>query len=89
MPGYTLNGTSPGPTLTAKQGELVEVRLRNESVSDGITLHWHGLDVPNAMDGVAGVTQDAVLEGGEFATGSWPSRWGRTGTTRTRSRTSR
>ena len=66
MPGYTLNGTSPGPTLTVKQDELVEVRLRNESVSDGITLHWHGLDVPNAMDGVAGVTQDAVLEGGEF-----------------------
>ena len=66
MPGYTLNGTSPGPTLTVKQNELVEVRLRNESVSDGITLHWHGLDVPNAMDGVAGVTQDAVLEGGEF-----------------------
>ncbi len=66
VPGYTLNGTSPGPTLTVKQNELVEVRLRNESVSDGITLHWHGLDVPNAMDGVAGVTQDAVLEGGEF-----------------------
>ena len=66
VPGYSLNGTSPGPTLTVKQDELVEVRLRNESVTEGVTLHWHGLDVPNAMDGVAGVTQDAVLEGGEF-----------------------
>ena len=32
----------------------------------GVALHWHGLDVPNAMDGVAGVTQDAVLVGGEY-----------------------
>ena len=66
VPGYTLNGTSPGPTLTVTQDQLVEVRLRNESVTEGMTLHWHGLDVPNAMDGVAGVTQDAVPEGGEF-----------------------
>ena len=35
VPGYTLNGTSPGPTLTVRQDELVEVRLRNESVSRG------------------------------------------------------
>jgi FtsP/CotA-like multicopper oxidase with cupredoxin domain len=38
----------------------------NESVTDGVTLRWHGVDVPNAMDGVAGVTQDAVPVGGEF-----------------------
>ena len=64
--GYTLNGTSPGPEIRAAQGQLVEVRLVNESVPDGITLHWHGIDVPNAMDGVAGVTQDAVPIGGSF-----------------------
>ncbi len=58
--GYTVNGTSPGPTIEATQGDLVEVRLVNESVPDGASLHWHGLDVPNAEDGVAGVTQDAV-----------------------------
>jgi FtsP/CotA-like multicopper oxidase with cupredoxin domain len=61
--GYTLNGSSPGPTLHAQQGDLVEVRLTNANVPDGITLHWHGIDVPNAMDGVAGVTQDAVEPG--------------------------
>ena len=66
VPGYTLNGTSPGPTITARQGELVEVHLRNASVKAGITLHWHGYDVPAAMDGVAGVTQDEVPIGGEF-----------------------
>jgi FtsP/CotA-like multicopper oxidase with cupredoxin domain len=63
--GYTLNHTSPGPEIRASEGELVEVRLVNESVEDGVTLHWHGVDIPNAEDGVAGVTQDAVATGDE------------------------
>ena len=64
--GFTVNGTSPGPEIRVRQGQLVEVHLRNESVAAGVALHWHGVDVPNAMDGVAGVTQDAVPVGGEF-----------------------
>jgi FtsP/CotA-like multicopper oxidase with cupredoxin domain len=64
--GYTLNGTTPGPTITARQGQLVEVHLHNASVSAGVTLHWHGYDLPAAMDGVAGVTQDDVAVGAEF-----------------------
>jgi FtsP/CotA-like multicopper oxidase with cupredoxin domain len=64
--GYTVNGTSPGPTIRVRQGQLVEVTLVNESVTAGATLHWHGVDVPNAADGVAGVTQDAVPVGGRF-----------------------
>jgi FtsP/CotA-like multicopper oxidase with cupredoxin domain len=48
------------------QGDLVEVVLRNEDVADGVTIHWHGVDVPNAEDGVAGVTQDAVLPGESY-----------------------
>ena len=67
IPGFTVNGTSHGPELRARQGQLIEVQLRNESVADGVTLHWHGVDVPNAMDGVAGATQDAVPIGGEFS----------------------
>jgi FtsP/CotA-like multicopper oxidase with cupredoxin domain len=63
--GHTLNGSSPGPELRVRQGDLVEVTLLNESVPDGTTLHWHGVDLPNAEDGVAGVTQDAVPVGGE------------------------
>ncbi len=66
LAGYTLNGTSPGPEIRAVVGQLVEVHLTNASVRAGITLHWHGVDVPNAMDGVAGVTQDRVPVGGEF-----------------------
>lgn len=62
--GYTVNGTSPGPEIRARQGDLVEVEFVNESVTDGATLHWHGIDVPNAADGVAGITQDAVPIGG-------------------------
>jgi FtsP/CotA-like multicopper oxidase with cupredoxin domain len=62
--GYTLNGSSPGPEIRATVGDLVEVRLINESVPDGVSLHWHGVDVPAAEDGVAGVTQDAVAPGG-------------------------
>ncbi|MGK5678057.1 multicopper oxidase family protein [Actinoplanes sp. URMC 104] len=60
---YTLNHRTPGPEIRAARGQLVQVTLVNESVPDGITLHWHGVDVPNAEDGVAGVTQDAVRRG--------------------------
>ncbi|WP_438854431.1 multicopper oxidase family protein [Agromyces sp. M3QZ16-3] len=64
--GFTVNGTSPGPEIRATQGDLVEVTFENESVAAGATLHWHGIDVPNSSDGVAGITQDAVPVGGRF-----------------------
>lgn len=60
---WTYNGQIPGPELRMKHGELVEVTLINKDVDEGATLHWHGLDVPNAEDGVAGATQDAVMPG--------------------------
>jgi FtsP/CotA-like multicopper oxidase with cupredoxin domain len=66
VPGFTVNGTSPGPTITATQGQLIEVHAANESVAAGVALHWHGIDVPNAMDGVTGVTQNSIPVGGEF-----------------------
>ena len=56
----------PGPELRVTEGDLVEVTLRNRDIDAGVTLHWHGYDVPNGEDGVAGVTQDAVPVGGEF-----------------------
>jgi FtsP/CotA-like multicopper oxidase with cupredoxin domain len=63
---YTLNGQTPGPVIHAVRGQLVQVTLVNANVPDGVTLHWHGVDVPNAEDGVAGVTQDAVKPGRSF-----------------------
>lgn len=60
------NGMSPGPELRVRHGDDVEVALENEDVEDGVTIHWHGVDVPNAEDGVAGVTQNAVLPGERY-----------------------
>ncbi|GAT88976.1 FtsP/CotA-like multicopper oxidase with cupredoxin domain [Paenarthrobacter nicotinovorans] len=56
-------GSVPGPMIEATLGEVVEVVLKNRDVAAGVTVHWHGYDVPNAMDGVAGATQDAVMPG--------------------------
>src|SRR5215470_60405 len=58
-------GTVPGPLLRVKRGEELRVRLINELVTD-MTIHWHGVRVPNAMDGVAGLTQSAVAPGDSF-----------------------
>ncbi|MFC4100141.1 multicopper oxidase domain-containing protein [Paenibacillus xanthanilyticus] len=60
---WTFNGQIPGPQLRMKQGELIEVTLVNKDIEGGATIHWHGLDVPNAEDGVAGATQNAVMPG--------------------------
>lgn len=60
---WTYNGAAPGPELRMKRGELIEVTLTNRDIEDGVTIHWHGLDVPNAEDGVAGATQNAVMPG--------------------------
>jgi FtsP/CotA-like multicopper oxidase with cupredoxin domain len=56
----------PGPAITAVEGDLIEVRLRNTDIDDGVTLHWHGYDVPCGEDGAPGVTQDVVAPGEEF-----------------------
>jgi FtsP/CotA-like multicopper oxidase with cupredoxin domain len=63
---WTFNGKAPGPELRLARGQLLEVTLVNKDISEGVTVHWHGLDVPNADDGVAGVTQDAVRPGGRY-----------------------
>ncbi len=65
LPAWTFNGSSPGPTLRVQQGDLVVVHVVNH-LSFGITVHWHGIDVPNSQDGVAGVTQDAIRPGQTF-----------------------
>ncbi|MFI7547149.1 multicopper oxidase family protein [Actinoplanes sp. NPDC049599] len=63
---WTYDGKLPGPAITARQGDLIEVTLRNADVEDGVTLHWHGYDVPCGEDGAPGATQHAVAPGGEF-----------------------
>lgn len=63
---WAFNGQVPGPELTATVGDVIEVVLRNRNIDRGVTLHWHGYDVPNGQDGVPGVTQAAVRPGAEF-----------------------
>lgn len=63
---WTFGGTVPGTEIRVREGDDVEVRLVNRLDTESTTVHWHGIDVPNAMDGVAGVTQDAVAPGEEF-----------------------
>src|SRR5205807_4461813 len=59
------DGTVPGPILRIKRGEELRVRLVNELVTD-TAVHWHGVRVPNAMDGVVGLTQAPVGPGESF-----------------------
>ncbi|MGH3844770.1 MAG: multicopper oxidase family protein, partial [Pseudonocardiaceae bacterium] len=63
---WTYNGQVPGPELRVHQGDLVQVTLINNIPGIGVTLHWHGVNVPNAEDGVPGVTQNAVPTGQRF-----------------------
>ncbi len=63
---WAFNGQVPGPELTATVGDVIEVTLRNRDIARGVTLHWHGYDVPNTQDGVPDMTQAAVLPGQEF-----------------------
>ena len=60
---WTFDGSAPGPEITAVQGDLLEVTLSNVDIDSGVTLHWHGYDVPNSEDGAPGVTQEAVKPG--------------------------
>jgi len=62
---WTYNGAFPGPTLRFKQGERLRARLVNRLAQD-TTIHWHGIRLPNAMDGVPHLTQPPVPPGGEF-----------------------
>ena len=63
---WAYNGTSPGPTLRLRQGEPVRIVVENE-LDQSTTIHWHGVRLPNAMDGVPGLTQPAIRPGERFA----------------------
>ena len=62
---FTYNGTVPGPMIHVTEGDQVRIVVKNE-LPEATTIHWHGVEVPNAMDGVPGVTQDPVEPGETF-----------------------
>jgi len=60
-----INGTVPAPTLRWKEGETVTLRVTNKlPVSSSI--HWHGIILPNNMDGVPGLTFDGIAPNSTF-----------------------
>lgn len=62
---WTYDGTVPGPTLRLRQGDRVHQRFVNE-LPQASSVHWHGIRIENAMDGVVGMTQQAVAPGEAF-----------------------
>jgi FtsP/CotA-like multicopper oxidase with cupredoxin domain len=64
-PALTYGDGFPNPVLRVRQGEPLRVRLINRLASP-TTIHWHGVRLPNAMDGVPTLTQAPVAPGGEF-----------------------
>jgi FtsP/CotA-like multicopper oxidase with cupredoxin domain len=64
-PVWAYNGQVPGPEIRLRQGAPLRVEVANRLGQD-TTVHWHGLRLPNAMDGVPFVTQDPIPPGGRF-----------------------
>ena len=62
---WAYDGTVPGSLIRVRRGDEVYIRLRN-NLPEPTTVHWHGVRLENAMDGVAGLTQQPVLPGEVF-----------------------
>jgi len=61
--GY--NGSAPGPTIPVNQGDRVRISVDNH-LPEATSMHWHGFEVPNDMDGAPGSSQDPIPPGGRF-----------------------
>ena len=61
--GY--NGQSPGPTIECVEGDRVRIFVTNR-LPEHTTIHWHGILLPNGMDGVSGLTQPPIPVGKTF-----------------------
>ncbi len=62
---WAYNDSVPGPTLRFRQGERARILVENR-LGEETTVHWHGVRVPNAMDGVAHLTQPPIAPGARF-----------------------
>lgn len=62
---YGYNGSMPGPTIEVIDGDRVRIVVHNE-LPEPTTVHWHGLEGPNNMDGIPFVTQPLIPPGGTF-----------------------
>jgi FtsP/CotA-like multicopper oxidase with cupredoxin domain len=62
--GY--NGSTPGPTIEAVEGDRVRIFVTN-NLREGTSIHWHGILLPSGMDGVGGLTQPHIEPGETYA----------------------
>ena len=62
--GY--NGTTPGPTIEAVEGDRVRILVTNK-LPEHTTIHWHGILLPSGMDGVGGLSQPHIKPGETYA----------------------
>jgi FtsP/CotA-like multicopper oxidase with cupredoxin domain len=62
---WTYNGQIPGPEIRVKEGEMLRIAVKN-NLPEETTIHWHGLPVPNKMDGVPYITQKPIKPGDTF-----------------------
>ena len=69
---WAYNGGVPGPVLRVRQSEPVRIVVEN-GLDQETTVHWHGVRVPNAMDGVPGLTQPPIKPGESFTYEFTPS----------------
>lgn len=59
----TINGGIPGPTIRFRVGDTARIRVHNHLKTEDTSIHWHGLLLPNAQDGVPYVTTPPILPG--------------------------
>ncbi|MBU0726704.1 MAG: multicopper oxidase family protein [Alphaproteobacteria bacterium] len=64
-PAWCYNGAVPGPEIRVRQGERLRIAVEN-GLAEETTIHWHGVRVPNAMDGVPHLNQPPIAPGGTF-----------------------
>ena len=58
--GLAINGSIPAPTIRVNEGDRLRITVVNRMRSEGTSIHWHGMDLPNAQDGVPGITQKVI-----------------------------
>ncbi|MFC0525452.1 multicopper oxidase family protein [Pontibacillus salicampi] len=75
--GWGFNGSTPGPTLIAQEGDKVEITVTND-LPEATSVHWHGIEVPNEMDGVTSIQDTPEIEPGESFTYSFKLKQGGT-----------
>jgi len=63
--GWGFNGSIPGPTIEVFEGDRVRINVKNE-IPEPTSIHWHGIELPNEMDGVGGLTQPPIMPGKTF-----------------------